>query len=179
MSKKREKAHGFKGVKDQSLCWDCACATDSSRCPWATESKPVKGWWAKPHTIWFMQTNADGSRHRVETESYCVIMCPLFRRDAYRGGTQKPYNAPRGGALKGTLYRDVQKLAAAIIEQSIRDWKRLDNGSINKLEITEGMTIKSDELVEFFNSTYFENLLDTVSNRTADEVRSILGVPTT
>ena len=179
MSKKREKAHGSKGVKDQSLCWDCACATRGSTCPWATESKPVKGWWAKPHTIWFMQTNADGSRQRVETESFTVIMCPLFRRDSWRGGTQKQYNAPTGKNLVGAEERDIRKLAASIVYRAVLDWQRLEKGSIKKLAIAEGATLKSDELIEFFNSTYFENLLGITSNRSANDVRDMLGVPTT
>lgn len=73
--KKRKKRSGFK-AKPPTLCWDCANAT-SPKCPWADRGEPVPGWDAKPTKIKF-----SGEK----TDSYLVIKCPLFRRDAEGGG---------------------------------------------------------------------------------------------
>lgn len=176
MSKKRVITAESKQVKDQSLCWDCACATESGTCPWATEFKPVDGWWAKPQTIWYNASYKDGRRERVEIPSYLVIMCPLFRRDAFRGGL-KPIEKHKP-ILDNASDVDIRHLAAAIIRQSVVDWERLGRGFISKLSIAEGATIKTDELIEFFNSAYFEALLSTVSNVQPDRVRDMLKIPT-
>lgn len=58
-------------TKKPTLCWDCANCTGG--CSWSTEFIPVKGWVATPtHSQYF--------------DSFIVESCPLFDRDAYRGG---------------------------------------------------------------------------------------------
>lgn len=63
-----------------TLCWDCALAT-SDRCPWAESGQPVKGWKARSTKIRF-------SRGEI-SDSYHVYRCPLFVRDAKKGGMEK------------------------------------------------------------------------------------------
>ena len=63
-----------------SLCWDCALAT-SAKCPWAESGQPVEGWKVRNTKIRF-------SRGEI-TDSYHVYRCPLFVRDAKKGGMEK------------------------------------------------------------------------------------------
>ena len=64
---------------EHTLCWDCSHATDN-KCPWATSERPVPGWRARPTTIRFASE---------KTDSFHVYYCPLFDRDAERGGLKK------------------------------------------------------------------------------------------
>lgn len=59
--------------KAYTLCWDCEKATGG--CSWSNELIPVKGWSAK-------NTTKKGGY-----DSFYVYNCPLFERDAYKGGT--------------------------------------------------------------------------------------------
>lgn len=64
----------------QTLCWDCANATDQAKCPWVNNGTPVPGWEATPthHPHWWQPY-----------DSFCVTKCPLFIRDAVEGGKRK------------------------------------------------------------------------------------------
>ena len=166
-----------KQPKDQSICWDCAHSTEIGTCPWATEFKPVDGWWARPRKIRFVQTNSDGSKTQVISDSYTVIMCPLFCRDAFRAGVTENPNAPKKNIIKDATDTDIRALAAAIIRQSVVDWERLDHGRLAKIVTTENQTIKSDQLIEFFNSGYFEHLLSEVSGIHPSRFRKFLEIP--
>ena len=55
-----------------TLCWDCANAV--GRCCWSDRFEPVEGWDAV---------------YDAEKDSYHVIACPLFERDAYCGGLRR------------------------------------------------------------------------------------------
>lgn len=68
-----------------TLCWDCANATNGNACPWVESFDPVPGWWARPTVVKFFREN---------TDSYQVVKCPLFVRDAESGGRKK---MPLGG----------------------------------------------------------------------------------
>ena len=59
-----------------SLCWDCANATGTVCC-WANYGKPVDGWLAE---------KTKKASYDTEEYGYLVIDCPLFIRDAVRGG---------------------------------------------------------------------------------------------
>jgi len=72
---------------EHTLCWDCANATNN-RCSWVDRGEPVEGWRARKTTIRFSGE---------ETKSYCVHYCPLFERDAERGGLKK---LPLGGEVE-------------------------------------------------------------------------------
>ena len=72
--------------KDRStICWDCARAT-STDCPWADHGEPVDGWWARHRRI------SSGWR---PFDTFCVLRCPNFVRDAIRAG-QSPYKPLKG-----------------------------------------------------------------------------------
>lgn len=58
--------------RSYTLCWDCANATNSA-CSWSAWFEPVEGWQAVPV-------------HKTALDSYTVISCPQFKRDALRGG---------------------------------------------------------------------------------------------
>lgn len=61
-------------ISQATICWDCAFATGG--CPWSDYLKPVKGWTAKPV-------------HKECLDSYQVLECPLFKRDALNFGLTK------------------------------------------------------------------------------------------
>ncbi len=67
---------GDRFKKEHTLCWDCAKATDDI-CPWVDAGMPVPGWWASPSKI---------KTCGVYSDSYRVIKCPMFVRDADKGG---------------------------------------------------------------------------------------------
>lgn len=75
----------MKGNKTPTLCWDCARALPGNGCPWANRFKPVKGWDAEETTIKVIRSECSQNRYREE-RAYRVRGCPLFRRDAYKGG---------------------------------------------------------------------------------------------
>ena len=70
----RGNAKRFK--KEHTLCWDCGNATNDA-CPWVDAGMPVPGWWATPSKI---------RTCGVLSDSYRVIKCPLFVRDADKAG---------------------------------------------------------------------------------------------
>ena len=64
-------------MAETTLCWDCSRAIGG--CSWSDEGKPVRGWTAK-------------GTQKTSTKpynTYLVIDCPLFDRDAYGGGLKK------------------------------------------------------------------------------------------
>ena len=70
-----------KGRYTPSLCWDCANATRPDVCPWVEDFTPVDGWDAEPTIC---------HEHAEQPyESYRVRNCPLFERDAIRGGVKR------------------------------------------------------------------------------------------
>lgn len=67
--------------RSQTLCWDCAKACGG--CSWSDHwlHKPVEGWKADRNDI---RTKAG-----YEIESYIVMECPEFIRDAKGGGQER------------------------------------------------------------------------------------------
>ena len=163
--------------KDQSLCWDCAHATDPSVCPWARDYTPVEGWWARPRKIRFTQTFPDGRHEKIISESCTVIFCPLFKRDAWRAGVHKDEDTQYPPFLRYSSNKDIRQLSAAILRQAVIDWERLDRGRLKRLITGENQTIKTDELLNFFHSGYFESLLAVATDADPDVARGVLGVP--
>ena len=83
---------GERFAKKPTLCWDCERAIDNN-CPWVERAEPVDGWTAFKTVV---RTNC-----QYLTDSYHVVACPMFKRDAERGG-QKKYKSrleyvPLGG----------------------------------------------------------------------------------
>ena len=70
-----------KGRHTHTLCWNCAHSVHPDVCPWVDDFTPVPGWTAVKTSL--MQDSVQ------PYESYRVVSCPLFKRDAYRGGTRK------------------------------------------------------------------------------------------
>lgn len=58
------------GKVTESICWQCANATDGSKCSWARDFTPVEGWDAIPKRIKF---------NEYITDSYIVRGCPKFK----------------------------------------------------------------------------------------------------
>ena len=74
------------GYKIQATkCWDCARATGG--CSWSDFFKPVSGWIAIPTKINSHKKQFD-EKAKVN-QSYIVIECPEFLRDAYAGGLKR------------------------------------------------------------------------------------------
>ena len=60
-----------KGIRSDTLCWDCEKAVGGSDCPWANKLKPVEGWDAISTIL---------NSGNKKTRSYQVLNCPLFKR---------------------------------------------------------------------------------------------------
>lgn len=82
--KKKHRGGCKKNPNTHTLCWDCALAT-SDKCPWADHGEPVDGWGARATKI----KHRHGTGDAVITDSFHVWRCPLFERDAERGGMKK------------------------------------------------------------------------------------------
>lgn len=147
----------------KTLCWDCANATHSEKCPWVDSFTPVPGWKARPTKIF-------GS---YPLESYVVIECPWFRRDSFGAGTEKcliSWSRP----IK--LYDDdLKNISEAIIENAVEDWKALQFGALEAVT-SRASRITKQKTLEFFFSVDFENFLSTFSERTPEQIRSWLHI---
>lgn len=84
LKKRKRKSWAYKNPNEHTLCWDCALAT-SDKCPWADHGEPVEGWGARATKI----KHRYGGGETVITDSYHVWRCPMFIRDAERGGMKK------------------------------------------------------------------------------------------
>jgi hypothetical protein len=58
------------GSKSDTICWECANATDQSKCCWVKDYTPVEGWDAVPRRIRYNGSIVD---------SYMVKACPNFK----------------------------------------------------------------------------------------------------
>jgi hypothetical protein len=65
--------------RKHTLCWDCENAVEPEICPWVNDGSPVPGWCA-------VRTKIHSHRTPPNDASYCVIHCPLFKRDSVKGG---------------------------------------------------------------------------------------------
>ena len=84
VKKRKRKSWAYKNPNEHTLCWDCALAT-SDKCPWADHGEPVEGWGARATKI----KHRHGTGDAVITNSFHVWRCPLFERDAAKGGREK------------------------------------------------------------------------------------------
>lgn len=155
--------HGRNGNdKPKSICWDCENATNANSCSWTESFEPVRGWSAKNTLI---------GRAGAQTESYCVLECPKFKRNSYNYGIDRA-DIMCGGSKKLRLFDDdVVRLAEAIIEQAVEDWKALLFGDLTETYFCNEK-IKRDKTLEFFFSKDFEILLSTFSDRLPEQIRS-------
>lgn len=106
-----------------SLCWDCKLATDN-RCPWVDKGDPVPGWDAVKVRV---------NRAWKPYGSYMVNDCPMFKRDAWNGGTEKytGFWAKAEEANEGTGNSKFNTVAPVRgVAESAGD-RRVDNGVRN------------------------------------------------
>ena len=80
----------------QTLCWDCANATGG--CSWADryDHTPVKGWTAIQTTL----RCHSPSSHAETTNSFIVIDCPEFIRDAEGYGARRIWEKEKANNAK-------------------------------------------------------------------------------
>lgn len=69
--------------QQHTLCWDCSRACGG--CQWSDEFKPVRGWKAIKTQIKSHGEKNSGVRAK-NIDSYIVLACPGFDRDAACGG---------------------------------------------------------------------------------------------
>lgn len=71
---------GAKRMENHTLCWDCANACGG--CSWSDHwlHRPVEGWDA-------IRTDLKAKDGVIE--SYIVVECPEFERDAYQFGQRR------------------------------------------------------------------------------------------
>ena len=150
------------GTYELSLCFDCEKATDPTACPWVARFSPIPGWVATP--------TKTGSR-LWPVDSFHIEYCPLFKRDACAGGMFWDDDAKAREFPEGS----VAALALQIINRAVLDWKLLKFGK-RVYYYTSGETIYRYDLLEFFFSDYFEELLKFVSERSPAQVRESLGI---
>jgi hypothetical protein len=149
---------------EQSLCWDCALATQPWKCEWADRFEPVPGWEAEE-----CYCGQNGSGY----ESYNVIACPKFKRDSYAGGLAKDPMCRKRIMLDDP---GVRALSEAIIERAVDDWKELRNGELASTRTSDGKAVKRKELIQFFFSGEFASMLNSFSKYTPAQIRRFLDV---
>lgn len=134
-------------------CARCIHSTNSDKCPWATEGKPVPGWDADPTVI--------SPNQKFREESYYIRACPLFERG---------HNSPKYDE------GDTHVLIAAVLEQAVEDWKALNYGRVESKRVC-GQVIKSADLAEFFRSKEFAAMARYVTKVPLEVILSALRVP--
>lgn len=81
------------GVRGKpTICWDCANACGG--CNWSANLEPVKGWEAEKTRI--------TTSVRQTVESWRVIKCPEFKRDARMNGLVREEPKKKNGKPDGT-----------------------------------------------------------------------------
>ena len=146
-----------------TLCWDCKNSTKPWNCPWVENFTPVKGWVAIPTNV--------GRFYNYD--SYRVITCPKFVRSSFNGGlVEDTFGRSDPIDLDDT---GTANLAEAIVERAVEDWKFLEYGLLDDIVFCGGRIFKS-ELLEFFFSEWFEQLLESFTERTPSNIRRYLKI---
>ena len=154
----------WKNNQPPTLCLDCAKATNEDACPWVRSEQPVHGWSA-------VETHIHGEQG---FDTYRVVSCPLFKRDAFRGGSEWRFGHPR---RTRQITDDITtEIAVSIIEQAIDDWRRLERLETSYTKYA-GAWINRAEVVKFFHGKWFEKLLASVTELEPNRVREVLGIP--
>lgn len=154
--KKRNAPAGY------SICLNCGRATNPDVCSWAKDNTPVKGWKATPTVV--------GNVYKFD--SFRVEDCPLFIPDAENGGLEEGIFGSRRVRIDKD---DTVSLASAICVRAVEDWKFLGNGAIVSVPYY-GSRLHREELLQFFFGEWFARLLASFSERTPEQIRSLLGI---
>lgn len=147
-----------------TLCWDCAWSNGSGDCPWVDHQTPVEGWEAIPNHV----------AGHYGFDSFSVVKCPSFKRDSHNAGQSWQWGRP--GKKTELSSGDAVKIASRIIDQAVQDWR--DIKDTNNLRL-DGQVVWHEEVVEFFNSSWFERLLALASDLDPDKCRDSLKIPKT
>lgn len=151
----------------KSICWDCENATNASECSWAESLEPVLGWYAKK-TILGKAVALNGS--------FYVMNCPKFKRDSYGYGITPAYKLFEESRKAKRLHNDEAiNLAEAIIEEAVEEWKALLFGELTEAYYCNDKIQRKDVLIFFFSED-FENLLSMFSERTPSQIRHLLKI---
>ena len=137
-----------KNGANPSLCWDCENCTKPNVCSWVRDFTPVDGWRAK-------KTRLGGA---YPMDSYLVIECPLFNRSSYGAGMATDIMCGREDSFD-LSNDDLKAISCAIIERYVEDWKFIDYGEKDNINYCGGV-LKRKEILEFFISEWFADLLD-------------------
>ena len=146
-----------------TLCWDCKNSTKPWNCPWVENFTPVKGWLATPTSV--------GKYYNYD--SFYVTSCPRFERGSFCGGLAEDAFGKQEPAQ--VEEKDCGTLAEAIIERAVEDWKFLEYGALEEIVFCGGRIFKT-ELLEFFFSEWFEQLLESFTERTPQNIRRYLKI---
>lgn len=152
-------------LRRDTLCWKCANATDSTKCPWVKDFTPVEGWDAEETKIWYNQ-EVDGKHYRKEEVSYIVKSCPLYEYE-----NDHWVHIPSDERAK--------QIATSIILRGAQDYSVMKKkGKAPELKETTGEIVYKSDVIEFFRSKWIEILTGGVtSQRTAGDIRRELGIP--
>ena len=145
-----------------SICLNCGRATDPDSCPWVKDATPVKGWKATPTVV--------GNVYKFD--SYRVEDCPRFIPDAENGGLEEGIFGRRKVRIDRN---DTVNLASAICVRAVEDWRFLRSGEIVSVPYY-GSRIYREELLQFFFGEWFARLLESFSDRTPEQIRTLLGI---
>ena len=137
-----------------SKCGRCIhAAAGDKTCPWHDRFQPVDGWTATPTVI--------SEKQSYREDSYEVADCPLYER----GHPERHYSDDA-----------ISRIAIETMFQAVDDWRSLDSGKRDELRYV-GQTIKREELIEFFNSPWFETMVRSVLDVSPSKIRKALRVP--
>lgn len=138
-----------------SKCGRCIhAAAGDNTCPWHTRFQPVEGWTAKPTVL------HDNQPYKRDT-SFDVQKCPLYER----GHPERHYDD-----------EGMSRLVIETMMQAVEDWKALGCGKADGLRYV-GQVVTREELIEFFNSPWFENMVMSCLSVRPSQIRAALKVP--
>ena len=124
--------------KSNTICWNCANATDRLSCEWVRNATPVQGWVAIKQKNW-------------EFESYNVISCPKFTKDVKVKRSAEMMTDETASAI-----------VEAIVDRAIRDWKWADKVQRGVKRVWKESQIKPDAMKEnvekFFRGRWFKTI---------------------
>lgn len=166
MSKQKACKHRENTNHDPTLCWDCVLATKPWACPWVGRREPVKGWLARETVV---------NKKSSPFSSYHVLTCPKFKRDSHCGGLLPHEETPHKLSVDDNDCMAI--LAEAIVERAVEDWIALQYGAIPKLSKVDGSCVKREEVIQFFHSYWCQQLLESFTEYTSENLRKYLKVP--
>lgn len=141
-------------------CWNCANATRPDKCPWVESFTPVPGWTATPTRLM--------TESPQPYDSYLITDCPLFERDAYRGGQKKSEKKePKRHQTPQTLDLDY-----AVV------WKKLDDDDIKLLctYADHGMEVNQTAQSIYYDRRTVSSKLTAIRIKTGADPRDFWGL---